>query len=308
MPIKRKNFLVGCRCRWKIDEQEICHWRRAKTNKIYDEEIQNWYCAQREAVSFELAPAGLPPNLKYCKAVTRFSQRIFGGMQTSLERWPWIVRIEFGNRRCGGTLISESKVLTAAHCCSGFENDLKNVRIYLNEEDALLFEENEIIRNPVMLKIHENYRTNAFHDDLCVLHFQPPKSSSNQPVCLPDSSTLAPSISSKCFIAGWGKTSFSPHEEANHKLNEVDVKIWNNAKCRNALSSENLDLTKMLCAGWKEGVKDSCQGDSGGPLVCVQDQRAILFGVTSWGVGCGMPDSPGVYVRIMHYLPWLNKI
>jgi secreted trypsin-like serine protease len=229
-------------------------------------------------------------------------------MQTSLERWPWIVRIEFGNRRCGGTLISDSRVLTAAHCCSGFENDLKNVRIYLNEEDALLFEENEIIRNPVMLKIHENYRTNAFHDDLCVLHFQPPKSSSNQPVCLPDSSTLAPSIFSKCFIAGWGKTSFSPHEEANHKLNEVDVKIWNNAKCRNALSSENLDLTKMLCAGWKEGVKDSCQGDSGGPLVCVEDQRAILFGVTSWGVGCGMPDSPGVYVRIMHYLPWLNKI
>lgn len=64
----------------------------------------------------------------------------------------------------------------------------------------------------------------------------------------------------------------------------------------------------MLCAGWKEGIKDSCQGDSGGPLVCLENDKALLFGVTSWGVGCGLPDSPGVYVRIMSYLPWLNKI
>ncbi|CBY13710.1 unnamed protein product [Oikopleura dioica] len=175
MPIKRKSFLVGCRCRWKIDRQEICHWRRAKTNKIYDEEIQNWYCARREVVSFAIAPAGLPANLKSCKDEKHFNQRIFGGMLTSLERWPWIVRLEFGNRR-------------------------------------------------------------------------------------------------------------------------------------NVLSSENLDLDKMLCAGWKEGIKDSCQGDSGGPLVCLENDKALLFGVTSWGVGCGLPDSPGVYVRIMNYLPWLNKI
>ncbi|CAG5110708.1 Oidioi.mRNA.OKI2018_I69.chr2.g5083.t1.cds [Oikopleura dioica] len=66
MPPRRKTFLVGCRCRWKIDKQEICHWRRAKSNKIYDEEIQNWTCEPRKEIVFSKTPVGLPDNLESC--------------------------------------------------------------------------------------------------------------------------------------------------------------------------------------------------------------------------------------------------
>lgn len=65
----------------------------------------------------------------------------------------------------------------------------------------------------------------------------------------------------------------------------------------------------MICAGLKEGKKDSCKGDSGGPFVC-KDQtndRFVLWGAVSWGVGCARAGQPGLYTNIQHFLPWIDN-
>ena len=67
----------------------------------------------------------------------------------------------------------------------------------------------------------------------------------------------------------------------------------------------------MICGGTVG--EDTCQGDSGGPLVAkvLNDQyiepQYILFGITSWGYGCGAVGKPGVYTELVDYLSWIDR-
>ena len=65
----------------------------------------------------------------------------------------------------------------------------------------------------------------------------------------------------------------------------------------------------MFCAGYEVGGVDSCQGDSGGPFVSADSQgKMTLIGVTSWGIGCGQARKPGVYAKVVDYVPWIQKM
>uniref|UniRef100_A0A8C8VPW3 Serine protease 12 n=1 Tax=Pelusios castaneus TaxID=367368 RepID=A0A8C8VPW3_9SAUR len=68
---------------------------------------------------------------------------------------------------------------------------------------------------------------------------------------------------------------------------------------------------RMLCAGNLQEQKhvDSCQGDSGGPLMCERPGESwVVYGVTSWGYGCGIKDSPGVYTKVSSFVPWIKNL
>lgn len=117
--------------------------------------------------------------------------------------------------------------------------------------------------------------------------------------------------------------------EVSNTLQQVVVPILSNLDCKNSAYSSTRITDNMLCAGFKEGKKDSCQGDSGkiktlsiqrtfklsnkipfsgGPLHVKDNTTMIhqIVGVVSWGDGCAKPNYPGVYARVNRYRTWIR--
>ena len=93
---------------------------------------------------------------------------------------------------------------------------------------------------------------------------------------------------------------------ATNDLQYVRVPAITNSQCNSAYGGDITDT--MLCAGYPNvGGKDACQGDSGGPFVCNDNGNAVIAGVVSWGIGCALPNYPGVYARVTPVLSWIQS-
>uniref|UniRef100_A0A8D0T669 Serine protease HGFAC n=1 Tax=Sus scrofa TaxID=9823 RepID=A0A8D0T669_PIG len=125
-----------------------------------------------------------------------------------------------------------------------------------------------------------------------------------QPICLPEPGSPFPA-GHKCQIAGWG------HQDENvsgysSSLREALVPLVADHKCSSP-EVYGADISpNMLCAGYFDCRSDACQGDSGGPLACEKNGVAHLYGIISWGDGCGRLNKPGVYTRVANYVDWIN--
>ena len=119
----------------------------------------------------------------------------------------------------------------------------------------------------------------------------------SRPICLPENSQQDYS-GQVGQVAGWGVTEEGGNNLAP-ALREVNVTVLSNTECKLTEYPAQSITESMLCAGEREGGKDSCQGDSGGPLVLSSPNSSslMLVGVVSWGQGCARPGSPGVYSR-----------
>lgn len=93
--------------------------------------------------------------------------------------------------------------------------------------------------------------------------------------------------------------------ESNEKLRAVTVPIVSQSYCRKQYG--RVLTPRMICAGYRQGGKDSCQGDSGGPLTCVINNVRQLIGVVSFGAGCATPNYPGVYARVTAFRSWISQ-
>ncbi|NXD25937.1 PRS56 protease, partial [Spelaeornis formosus] len=153
---------------------------------------------------------------------------------------------------------------------------------------------------------HPKFNPKTFHGDLALLELAAPLATSPtvNPVCLP-SGPAEPSPGTPCYIAGWG----SLYEEgpAADVVMEAQVPLLSQETCRGALGKDLL-TSAMFCAGYLSGGIDSCQGDSGGPLACEDptSHHFVLYGITSWGDGCGERGKPGVYTRVTAFTDWLS--
>ncbi|XP_032678014.1 trypsin-1-like [Odontomachus brunneus] len=244
-----------------------------------------------------------PPAPCYCSCGLRNEEsRIVGGQTTSMNEFPWMARLSYLNKfYCGGTLINDRYVITAAHCVKGFMWFM--IKVTFGEHDRCI-EKGAETRYVVRVMTGEFSFLN-FDNDIALLRLNErvPLSDTIRPICLP--SMLDNQYEgTKAIASGWG--TLQEDGKPSCFLQEVEVPVMSLQACRNTSYSPRMISDNMLCAGYLEGKKDSCQGDSGGPLIAErEDKKYELIGVVSWGNGCARPGYPGVYTRITRYMDWI---
>lgn len=252
---------------------------------------------------------GQTPQPRGCGANDKKSlfRRIVGGRPADPKDWPWMAALlqKRGNDQyCGGTLITDRHVLTAAHCMLPFSKN--DIIVRLGEYDFTKATDN----NPsdfdvVDIRMHVDYDKNTQENDIALLKLDRP-STFNQfvwPICLPPAGNSFER--DQGYVIGWG--TIYAGGPVSTILQEVIVPVWSQNDCNGAYPGKI--KSTMMCAGAKAGGKDSCQGDSGGPYL-LQDfktRRWYVAGVVSWGIGCAAANKPGVYTRVNNYLDWIRQ-
>uniref|UniRef100_A0A182LYV2 Vitamin K-dependent protein C n=1 Tax=Anopheles culicifacies TaxID=139723 RepID=A0A182LYV2_9DIPT len=217
------------------------------------------------------------------------SSRIVGGDAADVKEYPWIVMLMYrGAFYCGGSLINDRYIVTAAHCVLSLTPQQLLAKLY-NVEHAEM-----VTRTIVKLYGHERFSLDTFNNDIALVKLQQPVDAGDTfvPICLPASGrTFA---GQNGTVIGWGKLA---NGSLSKGLQKAVVPIISNTQCRKSSYRASRITDNMLCAGYAEGGRDACQGDSGGPLNVGDSNFRELVGIVSWGEGCARPNYPGVYTR-----------
>ncbi|NWX12148.1 TMPSC protease, partial [Aegotheles bennettii] len=238
---------------------------------------------------------------------------ILGGQEAQTGEWPWTVSLQIHQSGlkfrhvCGGVLVSEKSVVTAAHCVTG-RKDPYSWRAVLGVRDLRKYGKQVVRRSIRRISVHAEFKTDTFENDLALFELNSAVRYSDyvQPICLPPPD-LHPETDNdtECFISGWGRT--SEKGKMSSVLKAAQVEIIPHSICNRFDAYGGLVNNNMICAGSQSGGTDTCQGDSGGPLACYHPStsRYYLIGITSYGLGCGRPNFPGIYVRLSQYREWI---
>nr|XP_033958128.1 polyserase-2-like [Pseudochaenichthys georgianus] len=217
--------------------------------------------------------------------------KIVGGKECTPYSMPHQVSLNSGYHFCGGSLVNENWVVSAAHCYKS------RVEVHLGEHNLRVKEGNEQFISSSRVIRHPNYNSYNIDNDIMLIKLSTPATLNQyvQAVALPSSCAPAGTM---CTVSGWGSTQSSSAD--GNKLQCLNIPILSDRDCDNSYPGQITDA--MFCAGYLEGGKDSCQGDSGGPVVC----NGELQGVVSWGYGCAQKDNPGVYAKVCLFNDWLE--
>lgn len=256
-------------------------------------------------VRTQLAPPVFEP--KICGRNGKQTGRIQQGA-AEVNDWPWLVALKRPFERdnfCGGVLINQRWVLTAAHCVlfSGLKK-ASDLIVRLGEYDFSKVNETKYMDVGVAaIKVYPRFSEQNYENDLSLVQLAE-KVTYNafvRPVCLPQPGEFYEGETG--IVTGWGTLSYGGQK--SDVLMEVPVPVWKLADCRKQFTQNIFDTN--LCAGGYKGGTDSCQGDSGGPLLYQRpDKQWTIIGVVSWGINCGV--TPGVYVQVNKYMKWIVNV
>ncbi|KAF7198936.1 trypsin-3 [Nothobranchius furzeri] len=219
--------------------------------------------------------------------------KIVGGYECRKNSVPYIASLNAGYHFCGGSLISSTWVVSAAHCYKS------RIQVRLGEHNIAVSEGTEQFIDSAMVIRHPSYNSYNLDNDIMLIKLNKPASLNNyaKTVSLPSSCASA---GTNCLISGWGNTSSSGSYYPDN-LRCLDAPILSDSSCRNSYPGQI--TSNMFCAGFLDGGKDSCQGDSGGPVVC----GSQLQGIVSWGYGCAQRNKPGVYTKVCNFTTWIRN-
>jgi len=260
------------------------------------------------------------PDDCYCGLVKRkLTTTIVGGQETGVNEYPW--QILLNTRRgwrvytCGGSLISDQWVLTAAHCVDQGTKE-SNLTLSLGEHDTTnQVEADTVVMDVKEIIIHGKYDPKNYFYDFALLKLTSKinfKSHPHiRPICLPAFSYKDYS-GYVATATGWGHTS-SGGSNSPHLL-EVDLTVSTPTECRLSWRTYFPYFDPILCA--KGAARTgTCQGDSGGPLVTkewyhsgtVPGENYELIGVTSFGKRKTCVNVQEGFARVTDQLKWIRE-
>ncbi|KAG9280899.1 chymotrypsinogen A-like [Astyanax mexicanus] len=274
-------------------------WRYKKPDSVKLQQAENmaflWIvsCLAFIGTAYGCGAPAIPP------VITGYA-RIVNGEEAVPHSWPWQVSLQdsTGWHFCGGSLLNQNWVVTAAHC---------GVRtshyVILGEHDRS--SNAEAIQTLRIGKViqHPSYNSNTINNDITLVKLASTAQLNTRvsPVCLPASSDdYAGGL--KCVTTGWGLTRYNA-ANTPPRLQQTALPLLTNSNCQRYWGTSITSV--MICAG--AAGASSCMGDSGGPLVCQKGGVWNLVGVVSWGSSTCSTSTPAVYARVTSFRSWIDQ-
>lgn len=240
------------------------------------------------------------PGPALSQEVCKDPRRIVGGEKTDIKEHPWQVALDIKGGQCGGSIIDQNWVVTAAHCF-GVTKKREDVRVKTGINNRRI---GGAWSNVGRVVIHEKYNAKTHENDVALVKLKSPPAGEVIALAKPDLQLKPCEV---LEITGWGRT--EEGGAGSEDLQKALVPFVDTNTCNQPNAYNGKILPGMICAGLREGGVDTCQGDSGGPLVLKRaNEPPVLVGVVSWGEGCARKLKYGVYTRVTPYRDWIEKI
>ncbi|XP_042368876.1 coagulation factor X [Plectropomus leopardus] len=231
--------------------------------------------------------------------------RIVNGEDCPPGECPWqaLLLNEEDRGFCGGTILNEYIILTAAHCM----NQSRYIYVKLGEFDVLVDHGNEATHLVETIITHNKYRPDTYHNDIALIKLATPIKFSRfiLPACIPEQDFAEKVLMRQPdgMVSGFGR--LGEGRQPSTILQRLTLPYVDRLTC---IESTQLRIsTRMFCAGYDTIAKDACQGDSGGPHVTRYRDTYFVTGIVSWGEGCARKGKYGIYTQVSKYIRWIHE-
>jgi secreted trypsin-like serine protease len=234
--------------------------------------------------------------------------RIVGGEPVPIVKHPWQVALladavadNAKAQFCGGSMIADRWVVTAAHCVDG-GTTASQVNVLSGSSSLACGSRIKVTR----IVVHQSWNPGTQDFDIALLEVA--KDLSGLPIKGLTAANEAAHLvaDASVTVSGWGTLAFGD-SSGTTQLQAVSVPFVARDTCNKPVSYNGKITENMLCAGRATGGADSCQGDSGGPATTAASNDRRLAGIVSWGEGCAAPLKFGVYTRVARFSDWVKE-
>ena len=231
----------------------------------------------------------------------RFDPRIVNGEDAKVGEIPYQVSLQNQGSSfhfCGGSVLNENYVITAAHCVEG--KTAAGIKVIAGTINLTAPKSEHNVKKII---VHEKYNPDdSWKNDIALLKVEKPFVKSEQItfVSLPPKNQVV-KANDNAVVSGWGR--LWKGGPTTVRLQRVNILIADQEYCKYTYKNVGNIYDSHVCAYDPSVAKGSCNGDSGGPLTV----NGVLTGLVSWAMGCARTDYPTVYTRVSAHIDWIKS-